>query len=97
MTDAEKLKHLFLLLDEAEELASQYTGGYSNAFFSAEEFHLALANSISKLKNGDKDQIKILWLWFAPTCSWDDFVINDGIVLGNKIFELLDELQVNKQ
>ncbi len=97
MTDSEKLKHLYLLLDEAEELASQYTGGYSNAFFSAEEFHLALASSIAKLKDGDKDQINILWLWFAPTCSWDDFITNDGIVLGNKIFELLDELKVNNQ
>jgi hypothetical protein len=79
---------LFKLLDEAQEIAGKYTGGYSNA----EEFHIALKESIIKLKNGDKQQLNRLHIWFAPTCTWNDFVGNTGIELGNEIYEIIDEI-----
>jgi len=85
-------KQLIQLLDKAENLASEFTGGYSNQFFSAEEFHKALFESINKLKQGDKTQQEILQLWFAPTCSWDDFVGRDGQDLANEIYEILSNL-----
>lgn len=87
-----KLEALFLLLDEAEQLAGEFIGGYSDHFFSAQEFHAALADSIEKLKAGDLEQIKDLWLWFAPSYDWDDF-IDDGVDIANKIFALLSELE----
>ena len=87
-----KKELLFKLLDEAQELAGKYTGGYSNAFLSAEEFHIALKESIIKLKNGDLQQLNRLDIWFAPTCSWDDFVGNAGIELGNEIYEIIYEI-----
>ena len=93
MTDNPKLERLYLLLDKAEELARQFSGGYSNHFLSAEEFHAALADSISKLKSGDADQINNLWLWFAPTSDWDDFIHQDGQDLANEIFPLLTDLK----
>jgi hypothetical protein len=88
-----KLNQLYPILEEAGELARQFTGGYSNHFFSAEEFHAALADSITKLKSGDIDQLNILWLWFAPASDWDDFTLNDGQDLANRIFPLLTDLK----
>src|SRR5438128_114503 len=93
MTENLKPDRLYLLLDSAEELASHFTGGYSNHFFSAEDFHAALADSIAKLKSGDTDQLDILWLWFAPTCDWDDFIHGEGEDLANEIFPLLTDLK----
>jgi hypothetical protein len=86
-----KKELLFKLLDAAQELAGKYTGGYSNTFLSAEEFHISLKESIIKLKNGDLQQLNRLHIWFAPTCSWDDFVGNVGFELGNEIYEKIDE------
>ena len=87
---------LFQLLDEAQELASKYSGGYSNTFLSAEEFHIALTESIEKLKNGDKEQLKKLHIWFAPTCDWDDFIQIDGLEIGNKLYEIIYEIIKNE-
>jgi len=95
-TDKYKLNHLFRLLDDAEKLANQFTGGYSNQFRSAEEFHLALADSIAKLKSDDNEQIDRLWLWFAPTCTWDDFIGLEGVNLGQEIIEILSDLKDHK-
>jgi hypothetical protein len=88
-----KLKRLFKLLDDAEQLAGQFTGGYSDHFFSAEEFHLALKESINKLKAGDTEQLNSIWLWFAPTCDWDDFIHQEGEDLANAIYPLVTELR----
>lgn len=88
-----KLERLIKLLGEAEKLAGQFTGGYSNNFFSAQEFHTALADSINKLKVGDIDQLISLWLWFAPTCDWDDFIRQDDEDLANEIYSLVTELR----
>ena len=91
--DQGKFDRLIVLLDEAEELASQFKGGYSNHFIGAEEFHKALKVSIEKLKAGDLTEMETLRLYFAPTCSWDDFIGKDGIELGNEVYELLISLR----
>ncbi len=93
MTDNPKLERLYLLLGKAEELARQFSGGYSNHFLSAEEFHSALNDSIGKLKSGDTDQLNNLWLWFAPTSDCDDFIHQDGQEIANELFPLLTELK----
>jgi hypothetical protein len=91
--DNSKLERLIKLLDEAEKLVGKFSGGYTNNFFSAQEFHTALADSINKLKAGDIDQLNDLWLWFAPTCDWDDFIHKDGEDLANEIHPLVTELK----
>lgn len=91
--DNSKLERLLKLLDEAEKLAEQYSSGYSTNFISAQEFHTALTDSINKLKEGDTDQLNDLWLWFAPTCDWDDVIHNDGEDLANEIHPLVTALR----
>jgi hypothetical protein len=91
--DNHKLKELLELLDEAEKFAAQFTGGYSEDFFSAEEFHAALAESIVKLKAGDVKQLAYLRRWFSPSYSWDDFIKKEGEAIANKIFGLLIDIQ----
>jgi hypothetical protein len=93
MTDNSKLELLYIQLYKAEKLASQFTGGYSDHFFSAQEFHAALADSIAKLKSGETDQLNRLWLWFAPSYDWDDFTHQEGQDLANEIFSLLTDLK----
>ena len=90
-TETERLK-LLELLDKAAQMASQYSGGYSVEFASAEEFHKALSDSIVHLKAGDNTQLDILYIWFLPTSCWDDFVGMEGLELGNEISELLIEM-----
>lgn len=82
-------KRLLKLLDKSEKIAANYTGGYSGDLLSAEEFHSELATAISKYRNGDDTQLDLFYLWFAPTCAWDDFIGSEGENLANEIFELL--------
>jgi hypothetical protein len=93
MTNNKDLELLFELLDKAEKLASEFSGGYSNHFLSAEEFHAGLSKSIDKLKKGDNNEINNLYFWFAPTCDWDDLIGIDGSDLANEIFKLLSDLR----
>jgi len=76
-------------LKKACEVASQYSGGYSGEFLDAQEFHQALVEAVIAFENGDISQVKSLWVWFAPTAVWDDFVGMEGIELGNSIFSQL--------
>ena len=78
-------------LKQAEKILSEYSGGYSGEHFSAEEFHKDLVDRISKLENGDQSVIEDLWVWFAPTCQWDDFV--GDIDLGERIFQQLSNIK----
>jgi hypothetical protein len=80
------------LLDKAEKLASEFQGGYSGEFLSAEEFHQALIDSINKFKQGDNTQLDNLHIWFLPTSCWDDFIGKDGQDLANEISRLLSTL-----
>lgn len=73
-----------------------FSGGYSGNFFSAEEFHLALVDSITKLKNEDKSQLYQLNIWFLPTSCRDDFVGRDGQDLANEISDLLVKMTDNE-
>jgi hypothetical protein len=77
------------LLDKAEKLASEFQGGYSAQFLSAEEFHQALFDSINKFKQGDSTQLDKLYIWFLPTSCWDDFIGKDRQNLANDICNLL--------
>lgn len=93
MIDRFKQEQLIELLDKAEKLSGEFTGGYSNNFLSAEEFHSTLRDSLIKLKAGDNDQLNNLWIWFAPTCDWDDFIHKEGENLANDIFSLVTDLK----
>ena len=79
------------LLDEEAILSSQYTGGYSNRFICAGEFHHVLVQPVSRINANDFSAIDELILLFAPTCSWDDFIGLDGLELGNLIFDILQK------
>ena len=92
MTTQTDHKKLIGLLDKAEKLASEFQGGYSGQFLSAEEFHEALLDSINKFKQGDTTQLDKLHIWFLPTSCWDDFVGRAGQDLANEISNLLSTL-----
>jgi len=77
------------LLDKAEKLASEFQGGFSGQFLSAEDFYQALRGSINKYKQGDKTQLDKLHIWFLPTSCWDDIIGKDGQDLANEISGLL--------
>ena len=78
-------------LKKAERILSEYSGGYSGEHLSTEEFYTDLVDRIKKLVNGDESVIEDLWIWFAPTCQWDDFV--GDIDLGETIFQQLDKIK----
>jgi hypothetical protein len=92
MTTQSDNTKLVYLLDKAEQLASEFQGGYSGQFLSAEEFHQALFESINKFKQGDITQLDKLHNWFLPTSCWDDFVGKDGQDLANEISGILSTL-----
>ena len=77
-------------LDQALQLANQFSGGYSGEFLSAEEFCESLSKSINNLEQGDLSQFEKLRIWFLPTSCWDDFTGERGQILGNQICTLLD-------
>ena len=81
-----KFPELIEELKRASELLSEYKGGYSGEFLSAEEFYGALINEIKSIEQGNKTDLTRFYFWFAPTCEWDDFVAEEGEGLGNKIF-----------
>ena len=85
------MKELISDLKKAERIVSEYTGGYSGEHLSAEEFHKDLKERIERLEQGDESVIEDLWIWFAPTCQWDDFV--GQIELGEKIFQKLNKIK----
>ncbi len=78
-------------LKKAERILSEYSGGYSGEHLSTEEFYTDLVDRIKKLVNGDESVIEDLWIWFAPTCQWDDFF--GDIDLGETIFQQLDKIK----
>jgi hypothetical protein len=80
---------LIVELKKAHELASEFTGGHSERFMSAEEFAQALGQAISELERGNTAVLEKLSLWFLPTSDWDDFIKVDGIELGQKISDML--------
>jgi len=69
-------KSLINDLHKALEILSEYSGGYSGEYASAEEFYCDLRNRVQKLEHGDDSVLAELQTWFTPTCQWDDFVGN---------------------
>ena len=92
MTTEPDFLNLIKLLDKADQLAGNYNGAYPDEFLSEEEFHLALIESIEKLKNGDKSQLTQLYNWFLPSYLWDNYEGKAFKSLVNKIFSLLSKL-----
>lgn len=92
-TNQTKMSSLISDLKKAGKILSEYLGGYSGEHLSAEEFHTDLIDRIKKLENGDESVIEDLWIWFAPTCQWDDFV--GDIDLGERIFQRLNKIKNN--
>lgn len=80
---------LFILLDKAEQLAAEFSGGYASMFDHAEDFHRALFMAIRQLKAGDNTQLAIIHFWFLPTSAWDTFTGTHGQALANEITALL--------
>lgn len=75
------LKIRMLDLEKAEQLASEFTNGNSGELLDARQFHVAL-------KKGELNVLENLWLWFSPTCQWDDFIgLEVKVGLADKIFE----------
>ena len=86
-----RIKGLIKDLKKAEKILSEYSGGYSGEHISAEEFHKDLVDRVQRLEKGDESVLIDLWIWFAPTCQWDDFVGNIG--LGERIFQKVRKLK----
>jgi len=96
MTTSTIPPRLFELLDKAEKLAGEFSGGYSYKFDSADDFHQELQIAIQKLKDGDNTQLAAIYLLFLPTSDWDTFVGRDGMDLANEIDTILTPLVRNK-
>ena len=82
-----KKTRLLNLLDKAEIILSKYEGGYSGEYLSAKEFHKDFKKTILEYRNGDNSKIDLFYIWFAPTCHWDDFVGYEDSDIANKIFD----------
>lgn len=78
-------------LKKSAEILSEYSGCYSGEHLSAEEFHQDLVDRIMKLEKGDDSVLEDLWIWFAPTCQWDDFV--GDVDLGERIYQKIIKLK----
>jgi len=85
------LTEIISKLENAEKLLSEFRGGYSGEFLSAEQFHLAFAENLQLLKVGRLETLNEFYFWFLPTCHWDDFTNGDGLEMGNEIFSPLSE------
>ena len=88
----------FELLDDlhsAEKLLSEYKGGHSGVFLSAQEFHQSLVDAIDDVEFGNQTDLTRFWFWFAPTCEWDDFLGKEGEELGKKF--LSESINGNRQ
>jgi hypothetical protein len=80
-------------LEKACVIAAKYEGGYSGEFLDAKDFAKALSVAVTKFKGGDQTVLNELWGYFAPTTEWDDLVGEEGIDLGNSIFEVLNQMK----
>lgn len=82
-----EISELLADLHLASEMLSQREGGYSGKYLSVEEFKFALDEAIDDIEGGNKIDLSFFYYCFAPTCEWDDFTDENGIELGNRIFE----------
>ena len=78
-------------LHKAEKLLSNYKGGYSGEFLSAESFREVLLDAIDGIEEGNQTDLTRFYIWFAPTSQWYDFTGAEGMELGNRIFERVNK------
>jgi hypothetical protein len=87
------LQKLIGLLKRANSLLSEFSGGYSGEFMSAEEFHEKLKEIIVYLEELKVEHLLDILVWFVPASCWDDFVgIHDTEKLADQIYEIADRL-----
>jgi len=80
---------LLKTLWRAEEIVSEFEGGYSERFIDAKDFHKSLNDAISSFENGNDSVLKDMYLWFLPTSDFDDFVGFAGMEVANELCELI--------
>lgn len=90
-------RNLIEILTEAQVLLSEYSGGYSGKFYSAEEFYKAFSEELKKVQNSDFPNYDQFYFWFLPTCAFDDFTGMDGIKIANEAYFLLNKWSLSKQ
>jgi hypothetical protein len=78
-------------LHKAEKLLSNNKGGSSTEFLSADDFYDALIDAIDDIEFGNKIDLTKFYFWFAPTSTWDNFMGNSGLEIGDKIFTRVDK------
>ena len=87
------LQKLIELLKRANSLLSEFSGGYSGEFMSAEEFHEKLTEVIMYLEESKLEYLLDILVWFVPASCWDDFVgIHDTEKLADQIYEIATKL-----
>ncbi len=95
--DKDNFNNLISDLNDAEKLLSEFNGGYSNHFSSADEFYKAYSTELKKIKadlnNKKYPDLNLMYGWFLPTSDWDDFTGLDGMKLANKISKKLERLK----
>ena len=89
-------RKLIAKLKTAHALVSQFTGGYSDGFSSAEEFSVALGKAIQALESGNREVLRDVRIWFLPTSDWDDFVGQEGVQLGEDVSRIIDQCMKTK-
>jgi hypothetical protein len=91
------IENLITELEAAEKYLSEFSGGWSNEFMSAEEFHAAFKKELTALKKDHKRSLSTFVIWFMPTSEWDDLTNSDSLSteFGNRIYKLLLESDRN--
>ncbi len=87
------LQELITALEAALDVARQYRGSGSNNFYDIEEFCGVLEEVIAGFKAGNLMRLDDVWLWFAPTCDWDDLIGLPGFDFGNRVYELVERVK----
>jgi hypothetical protein len=85
---------LLPLLEEAEQIASGYSGGKSIHFNSAEALGMAIHAGLLKLKFKDTSDVPAMKQWFTPNGDWDTLVGPEGTRIGRQIHDLLPEITI---
>ena len=83
-----ELFDLFKDLEQAEHILSNLTIQKPE---SVEKFYKDFIEELYDVKNQNVPNFKQICIWFASTSTWNKFVGEDGIKLGNRIFKRADK------